>query len=550
MSTTETPNPPFISGENYLIDGEISQWTGKFEPVFSPITYIDPKTKQQKKHKIGWYAYMTETEAKQAVDAAVKAFGKGKGAWPNYSPEQRIECMNKFVAGLREKREEIVNLLMWEICKSRPDAEKEVDRTILYIKDTITELERLSTEQSKVINVEGFTCQVKRAPLGTVLCVAPFNYPLNETYTTLVPALLMGNTVVLKTPRTGGLCHLPTLELFQESFPAGVVNIIHGGGRDILPTIMKTGLIDVFAFIGTSKVASQLIQSHPYQFKLRNVLGLDAKNAAFVLPEADIDVAVKECLLGSLSYNGQRCTALKLIFVHETIADEFTDKFAKAVDQLKIGFPWDNGVNITPLAEVGKPAYLREVIEDAINNGAKIINPRGEEFIKGNSDNNQCASLFTPVVLYPVNEKSRVYREEQFGPCVPIVKYSNLAELETYIQNTSFGQQAAVFIKTDNQGQVAVNSEYFIPLVDLLQHHVSRININCQCQRGPDSLPFVGRKNSAVGTLSVFDALRSMSIRTLVAAKDAINGNVDLLKGVIKSKKSSFLSEFETKKTQ
>lgn len=109
----------------------------------------------------------------------------------------------------------------------------------------------------------------------------------------------MGNVVILKTPRTGGLCHYPTLELFKECFPAGVVNVIHGSGRETLPAMMKTGLIDVLAFIGTHNAANSLINSHPNLFKLRNVLGLDAKNAAFVLPEADIDVAVAECALVS-----------------------------------------------------------------------------------------------------------------------------------------------------------------------------------------------------------------------------------------------------------
>ncbi|KAG2381311.1 hypothetical protein C9374_006300 [Naegleria lovaniensis] len=441
---------------------------------------------------------------------------------------------------------------MWEICKNRSASEQEVDRTIQYIRDTILELQKLETKQSEIISVGGVSAQVRRSPLGVVLCVAPFNYPFNETYTTLIPALIMGNVVILKTPRTGGLCHYPTLELFKECFPAGVVNVIHGSGRETLPAMMKTGLIDVLAFIGTHNAANSLINSHPNLFKLRNVLGLDAKNAAFVLPEADIDVAVAECALGAYSFNGQRCTALKVLFVHESIVDEFVAKFSKAIDNLKMGYPWESGVSITPLAEPQKPSVLRDLIKDAVEKGAKIVNERGIQFSQDQETNLEkridrgCSALFAPTALYPVTADMKVYHEEQFGPITPIVKYSTVQELEDYITQTSFGQQASVFIKTESG--VAVNSEYFVPLVDLLTHHVSRININCQCvKRGPDSYPFTGRKNSAVGTLSVYDALRAMSIRALVATKES-GKNVQMLQEIRESGKSQFIREFPSKK--
>jgi len=110
-----------------------------------------------------------------------------------------------------------------------------------------------------------------------------------------------------------------------------------------------SGKLDVFAFIGTNSAADELIQIHPAPHRLRVCLGLDAKNPAIVLPSANLDIAVQECLLGSLSYNGQRCTALKIIFVHESVIDQFLPKFCAAVDNLKMGLPWEKGVAITPL---------------------------------------------------------------------------------------------------------------------------------------------------------------------------------------------------------
>lgn len=237
---------------------------------------------------------------------------------------------------------------------------------------------------------------------------------------------------------------------------------------------MKTGNIDVFAFIGTSKAAAAIQKSHPQPHRLRVCLGLDAKNPAIVLPDADLDVAVKQCIAGSLSYNGQRCTAIKIIFVHESIADKFLPKLSAAAEALKLGLPWENDVSITPLPEKEKPAILKELTDDALSKGAKIINPSG-----GKSDR----SLVAPTIVYPVSPSMRCYNEEQFGPLVPVTSYKDIAEVYDYLQKSQFGQQAAIF---------STSPKAISELVDILVNQVARVNINSQCQRGPDNFPFTG----------------------------------------------------------
>jgi len=509
---------PMIHGEQYLIDGEVRQWTGKIDKVFSPIWNQETGQPIQ----IGTYAFVGEKEAVEAVNAARNAFSNGRGEWPRMTPSQRIACVEKFVKQMKQVKQEIVNAIMWEICKTTADAEKEVDRTIAYIFDTISELKKMVNSSSSVVSSGGIVALTKRSPLGICLCVAPSNYPLNETYTTLLPALLMGNSIVLKVPRVGGLCHFPTLSLFQSCFPKGVVNVIPGAGRETLPPIMKTGIVDILAFIGSSKAAHSLQIEHPHSYKLRCVFGLDAKNAAFILPDADMNTTINECILGSLSFNGQRCTALKILFVHESIAETFTTKFCEAVDALKMGLPWEKDTKITPLLEPSKPAYLRGLIDDAVEKGASIINKRG-----GQTDR----SFVAPTVLYPVNSTMRIYTEEQFADVVPIVKFSHIEECVEYAINSHFGQQASIFTQ---------DAKAIPELLDVLVHQVSRINLNCQCQRGPDNYPFTGRKDSAVGTLSVFDALRAMSIRTMIATKED-EKSVELFTNVMVSRKSTFL---------
>lgn len=182
--------------------------------------------------------HLGKDEALEAVNAAVQAYDYGRGDWPRMTPAQRITYIEKFLHELKAKRDEIVHILMWEICKVEADAKKEVDRTIVYIQDTIKALKDLENKSSSFTIDSGSVAQIRRAPLGVVLCMGPFNYPFNETYTTFIPALIMGNSVILKLPRVGILCHYPTFEIFQKIFPPGVVNIISGAGRSTVPAIM------------------------------------------------------------------------------------------------------------------------------------------------------------------------------------------------------------------------------------------------------------------------------------------------------------------------
>ena len=510
-----------VHQKEYLVAGKMRQWAGATQDVFSPI-YIKDGDKFESKY-IGSYPITDVAEAVEALDAAVKAYDSGRGEWPTMSVGERIACMEQFIKKMLEKKTEIVNLLMYEIGKSLADSIKEFDRTVEYIYDTIDSLKEIDRSSSRFKIEQGIIGQIRRSPLGVVLCMGPFNYPLNETYTTLIPAILMGNTILFKPPKHGTLLHYPMLQAFQECFPKGVVNTIYGRGATVVPPLMQTGKIDVLTLIGSSKVASDLKKMHPKVNRLRAVLGLDAKNAAIVLKNTDVELAVKECILGSLSFNGQRCTAIKIIWVHRSIAKKFLNRFCEEVEKLKFGMPWETGVNLTPLPEPNKPAYLTACIADAEANGAEVMNEGGGTMVN---------SFFYPAVLYPVNAKMKVYNEEQFGPLVPIVPFDDVEEPIQYLIDSSHGQQVSIF---------GTNPDQIAHLIDPLVNQVSRVNINSQCQRGPDTFPFTGRKDSAEGTLSVEDALRAFSIRTVVATKET-DANKLIFKEIIDEHSSHFLS--------
>ena len=503
----------------YLVNGELKEWKGPVTEVFSTIS----SSEEYQPTLLGSIPDMGETEAMDALNGALTAYDQGKGVWPTMKVSDRIECMEKFVAKMATKREEVVKLLMWEIGKSLPDSQKEFDRTVEYIHDTIEDYKQLDRNSAKFQKHDGVYAHIRRGPLGVVLCLGPYNYPLNETFALLIPALIMGNTAIFKPAKFGVLLITPLLEAFKSSFPKGVVNILFGRGRSVAAPIMKTGKVDVLALIGNSLSANALQDQHPKSNRLRLVLGLEAKNPAIILPDADMDLTIEECLAGTLSFNGQRCTALKIVYVHEAVTEAFLQRFAERVDALKFGNPWEDGVKLTPLPEPGKPAYIQELIDDALAKGAKIINKKGGQHF----DN-----YIWPAVLYPVTKEMRVYQEEQFGPVIPVLSFQDIEEPLDDMAASNYGQQVSLFGK---------DVYTLAPLIDTLANLVCRVNLNSSCQRGPDVYPFTGRKDSAQSTLSVHDALRSFSIRTLLAFKDNELNN-ETVKQLLETKLSNFTS--------
>ncbi len=520
-----------IEQDESLIDGKIIKFGKEKIDVFSPI-YMNNNPIY-----LGSYPKMDVNDALKALDAACKAFNNGTGIWPTMKVEDRIKAVEKFLILMKKVQNEIVTLLMLEIAKSKSDAEKEFLRTIKYIEETIFSLKDLDRASSRLTIADNVYAQIRRSPLGVVLCMGPFNYPLNETFTTLIPAIIMGNTVIVKPPKLGVLFFKYLLPIFQQAFPEGVVNFIYGDGKEIISPIISSGRVDVLAFIGTSKVADIIRKQHPYPHRLRCILGLDAKNPAIVLEDADMELAISEMISGALSFNGQRCTALKIIFVEKSIPKVFLTKFIEKIKDLSIGMPWEDTF-ITPVAEKSKPSQIYSLTIDAISKGAKAFidgKQKDELEIKEylpQREEDTRSQLIKPVVLYNVNENMDIYNVEQFGPLIPIVEFDCLEQPLNYIINSQYGQQASIF--SNNPKKIA-------KLLDPLVNQVCRVNINSQCQRGPDIFPFTGRKDSAEGTLSISDALRVFSIRSLVAFKGT-EINKHIVDKILDERLSNFLN--------
>ena len=490
--------PPTAELRHYLAGG-MTPWRGPAAEVHSPIPLREDDAIAPP--RIGSLPRLDRSAALGALTAAVQAFDLGDGAWPRLSLEERAGRIRTFIDAVRPLREHIALHIMWEVGKVYAEAVNEFDRTLEYALETVDAALDLDKRERRDTSLQQVVGRVDLLPIGVVLCVGPYNYPFYETLTNAIPALLMGNAVIIKSPPLGGLLYAHLLPLFAEHFPHGVVNLLFGDSEELLPALMESGAIDVFAFIGTSSVADRLIAMHPHPHRLHKVLGLEAKNAAVILPDAPVDITVEECVKGALAFNGQRCAAIKMVLVHEGVADDFISRLADEFSRIEPGMPWEN-VRLTPISSLTHAEWLSDLLADALEGGATVQNPGGGE---------RLYTLMAPALVTGVTADMRLFAEEQFGPLLPVLRFSDEAEALGYIKHSRFGQQCSVF----GADPVRIRR-----VVDPASRYVGRVNINGKCQRGPDHFPFTGKRDSALGTVSIEEALRRFCISTVIATPE------------------------------
>ena len=492
-----------------------------------------------KRKQIGKLPQFTSEDTLHVLDQAVKAWNGGLGEWTQMTMEGRLQAIAQVFEELKKSREQIVEALMWEIGKNRPDAESEFDRTVKFamsVMDVIRNDPEIANSSWQTIG--STNALVRRAALGVILCMGPYNYPINETYATLIPALLMGNICIMKIPSVGGIAHLLTMQAFSKVLPHGTINFVSGPGRDTTPHLLQSGKIDGLAFIGGSDVADKLIKDHPHPHRLKVFLQLEANNMAIYLHDLfegktvspSLQNALEQAIIGSLSYNGQRCTALKLHMAPSQHAEFFATKLAEHVEALSVGLPWQQDAStgkysdVTPLPNGKRINYMKELLEDALSKGAKVINKDGGKVMGGSE-----STLMVPAVLYPVTSDMRLYHEEQFGPLIPVTGYDDIDTIIAFGRDGIYAQQVSIF---------GTEAEMVSPFIDAFAAIFGKINLNSQCGRSPDVLPFSGRRSSAMGVMSVKDALKEFSTPTVVAYKSSINNdnmNDQLVEGLGRS---------------
>lgn len=461
----------------YLVDGK---WTvsssGKTMGINSPTD----------NSLIGKIQAVSQKEVDNVINVAKKAQKK----WEELPMSARAEILNKAADLILKNKEVLANQLMKEIAKPKSLSITEVERTADLIRYTADEGLRVKGE---IIEGEEFykaerkkRAFVSRVPLGVVLAISPFNYPINLSFSKVAPALITGNSVVLKPSTQGAVSVLYVAELFMEAgLPPGVLNVVTGNSNEIGDYIISHKDVDMIAFTGSTKVGKKIANLAGMKPLL---LELGGKDAAIVLEDSDLDLAVKDCVNGCFSYSGQRCTAVKRIVLVNSIADKFVDKFVKEVDKLKTGKPEEDSF-ICPLINNQAADYIQELIDDANKNGAKQLMCKFRE-----------RNFWGPTIFDHVNNKCRLYYEEQFGPVAVIIRVKDEKEAIKVVNDSEYGLQASVFTNNIHKAfDVASKLD------------VGTVQLNGKSDRGPDNLPFSCIKSSGIGTQGVRYSIEAMT---------------------------------------
>ncbi|BAO73679.1 NADP-dependent glyceraldehyde-3-phosphate dehydrogenase [Ureaplasma parvum serovar 3] len=327
-----------------------------------------------------------------------------------------------------------------------------------------------------------------RIPVGVVLAICPFNYPINLLISKLAPALVSGNSLVYKPSTQGSLIGIRISELVHEvGFPKGVVNCLTTEARITGDLLVTNKYVKAISFTGGPKVGNHIAE---ITSKISLVLELGGKDPALVLDDADFELAANEIVKGAYGFSGQRCTAIKRVFVSHKNHDLLVNLINKKVDALTVGLPQQNPI-ITPLINSNSLKYNLSLVEDAIKKGAIV-----HQKIVYNEKNN----LLHPLVIDNVTKEMRVAWEEPFGPILPIITYNSIQEAIDLINQSQYGLQACIF--TTNYASIEQLA---------LQIESGTININKSSSRGPDILPFFGVKDSGFGVQGIVDAILSMT---------------------------------------
>lgn len=455
---------------------------GKWKSSEQEITIYSPINQEE----LGTVPAMTQTEADEAMQAARAALP----AWRALSAIERAAYLHKTAAILERDKEKIGTILAKEVAKGIKAAIGEVVRTADLIRYAAEEGLRITGQAMEGGGFEAASknklAVVRREPVGIVLAIAPFNYPVNLSASKIAPALIAGNVVVFKPPTQGSISGLLLAKAFEEAgIPAGVFNTITGRGSEIGDYIIEHKEVNFINFTGSTPIGERigrLAGMRPI------MLELGGKDAALVLEDADLEHAAKQIVAGAFSYSGQRCTAIKRVIVLESVADKLATLLQEEVSKLTVGDPFDNA-DITPVIDNASADFIWGLIEDAQEKEAQALTPIKRE-----------GNLLWPVLFDQVTKDMKVAWEEPFGPVLPIIRVASVEEAIAFANESEFGLQSSVFTNDFKKAfEIAEKLE------------VGTVHINNKTQRGPDNFPFLGVKGSGAGVQGIKYSIEAMT---------------------------------------
>ncbi|EIE25996.1 NADP-dependent glyceraldehyde-3-phosphate dehydrogenase [Coccomyxa subellipsoidea C-169] len=461
----------------FLLNGKwLESSSGKTVPILNPAT--------------NQTAYTVQACTREEVDAVFEGAKKAQKAWARTPLWKRAEYLHKVDGLMKANAQPMADALVKEVAKGAKDSLTEVIRSGDLISYTAEEGVRWLGEGQMLMS-DSFPgqdrskiCLASKVPLGVVLAVPPFNYPVNLAVSKIAPALMAGNTVVLKPPTQGAVAATHMVQAFHKAgLPPGVLNLVTGKGSEIGDYLTTHPLVNCISFTGgdTGIAICKKAAMVPIQMEL------GGKDVCIVCEDADLDLAAKNIVKGGFSYSGQRCTAVKLVLALESIADELVAKVKKGVDALSVGAPEDNAA-ITPVISKSSADFIEGLVKDAEAKGAKLLQPYKRE-----------GNLIWPLLIDHVTPDMRLAWEEPFGPVVPVVRVKSVEEAIDHCNANNLALQGCVFTR---------DVDAAIRISDAME--TGTVQVNSAPARGPDHYPFQGFRDSGIGSQGIKNSLAMM----------------------------------------
>ena len=437
---------------------------------------------------------MTVEEVRDAIGRAYEALDKIQ-AIPAY---QRARLLMRVGEMIRSRREELARLLAREIGRPIKSTRLIIERTATIYELAAQELPHVLTGEFVPLEAysyppgnEGRIAIVKREPVGVVGAITPFNFPPDSMAHKVAPALAIGNTVVIKPSREAPLTIMEIAKIIIEAgFPKDSVVVVTGDSKIIGDEFVENPKVALITFTGSTKVGLDLASRAIARGK-RVIMELGGSDAMIVLEDADLDKAVQAATVGRFDYAGQFCNATKRLIVREEVYDEFVRRLIDSVSRLKIGDPLQEDTDIGPLISRDAVGTMESFVQDALSRGGRIIYRAPKVPDRG---------FYYPPTILEAPFEARVWREEVFGPVLPVAKVRSDEEAIELANNTEYGLDASIFTRDFSRAYRIAS-----------RIKAGTIMINDTTRLRFDNLPFGGMKKSGIGRESVRDTMIEMS---------------------------------------
>ena len=423
------------------------------------------------------------------IEAAVQSTIEGARLMRNKPSHARSALLHKIADLLHERRDDCARIMAEEAGKPITDARREVGRAVQTFTVAAEEAKRIGGEVVPLDwtpGTEAYWGVTRRFPLGAILGITPFNFPINLVAHKVAPALAAGNAILIKPAPQTPLTALLLGELALEAgLPPGALNVVPCG-NDMAGRLVADTRFKLLSFTGSAQVGWMLKAKSG---KKKVVLELGGNAGVIIEPDADLDVAAQRCATGGFAYAGQTCISVQRILVHESIVEAFTAKLLALVSQLKSVDPFDEATVVGPLINPAATERVESWIKEAVAQGATVL-----------AGATRTGSVLDATVLTKVNATMKVSCEEIFGPLVTITPYAKFEQALALLNNSPYGLQAGVFTQDINR--------IFSAFRDL---EVGAVLANDIPTFRADHMPYGGVKDSGMGREGVKYAIEEMT---------------------------------------